>query len=166
MFLKRKRSGLVKARGCANGRPQREYITKLESDIPAAFLSADWPEDELDCYIRFKGAMVEMLYQIKLEYWKFIRYTKMKNGRIRKVLVGKITKAIYGRLLGVFLFYRKLRGVLIDMEFQTNKFNGCTFNKMINGYQCTIQVHVDDLKLFHVQPDELNSIIDHRSSIN
>ena len=70
MFLKRKRSGLVKARGCAGGRPQREYITKLESslpcvkthtlflsyivdafenrcvvvaDIPAAFLLANWP---------------------------------------------------------------------------------------------------------------------------
>ena len=68
MFLKGKRSGLVKARRCADGRPQREYITKLESssscvqthvlflscivdafekrrvvvaDIPAALLSAD-----------------------------------------------------------------------------------------------------------------------------
>ena len=27
MFLKRKRNGLVKARGCANGRPEREFIT-------------------------------------------------------------------------------------------------------------------------------------------
>ena len=68
MFLKRKRCGKIKARGCADGRSQREYITKLESsspcvkthalflscivdafenrcmvvaDIPAAFLSAD-----------------------------------------------------------------------------------------------------------------------------
>jgi hypothetical protein len=28
MFLKRKRCGKIKARGCADGRPQREYITK------------------------------------------------------------------------------------------------------------------------------------------
>ena len=68
MFLKRKKSGLVKAREYADGRPQQEYITKLESsslcvkthalflscildafenkcvviaDIPAAFLLAD-----------------------------------------------------------------------------------------------------------------------------
>jgi hypothetical protein len=26
MFLKRKRCGKIKARGCADGRPQREYI--------------------------------------------------------------------------------------------------------------------------------------------
>ena len=31
LFLKRKRNGLVKARGCANGRPKREFITKIES---------------------------------------------------------------------------------------------------------------------------------------
>ena len=59
----------------------------------------------------------------------------MKDGQMRKVLVGKITKAIYGTLLGVILFYKKLRGVLTDMGFQTNDYDECTFNKMINGYQ-------------------------------
>ena len=137
MFLKRKKSGQVKARGYADGRPQREYITKLESgspcvkthalflscivdafenrcvvvaDIPAAFLSVDWPENEPDCYIQFEGAMAEMLCQIKPEYWKLIQNTKMKNGQTRKVHIGKITKAIYGTLLGEILFYKKLRG--------------------------------------------------------
>ena len=129
------------------------------ADIPTAFLSADWPVDELDCYIQFEGAMVEMLCQIKSKYRKLIRYTKMKNGRIRKMLVGKITKEIYGTLSEVILFYKKLRGVLMNMGFQTNKFDECTFNKMINGYQCTIQVHVDDLKLSHVEQIELNKII-------
>ena len=106
MFLKRKRSGLSKAMGYTDDRPQREYITKLESnspcakshalflscirnafenrcvvvaDIPAAILSADWPTNEPDCYIQFEGAMVEMLCQIKSEYLKLIRYSKMKK---------------------------------------------------------------------------------------
>ena len=35
MFLKRKRCGKIIARGCADGRPQREYI-KLESSSPIA----------------------------------------------------------------------------------------------------------------------------------
>jgi hypothetical protein len=87
MFLKRKRCGKVKARGCANGRPQREYISKDESssptvsiyalmtsclmdaiegrkvatcDIPGAFLQADWPADR-NCYLKFEGAMVSMI---------------------------------------------------------------------------------------------------------
>ena len=46
------------------------------------------------------------------------------------------------------------------MGFQTNVFDECTFNKIINGYQCTIQVHVDDLRLSYVQQDVLNKIID------
>ena len=34
MFLNRKRCGKIKARGCADGRSQREYVTKLESSSP------------------------------------------------------------------------------------------------------------------------------------
>ena len=34
MFLKHKRYGKIKARGCANRRPQKEYISKDESSSP------------------------------------------------------------------------------------------------------------------------------------
>ena len=34
MFLKRKKFGKIKARGCVDDRSQREYITKLESSSP------------------------------------------------------------------------------------------------------------------------------------
>ena len=82
MFLKRRRCGKIKARGCADSRPQREYITNLDSsspcvkthalflsclvdaferrkmviaDIPGAFLSADWPVDAPDCGFNLKA---------------------------------------------------------------------------------------------------------------
>ena len=72
MFLKRKPSRKMKGRGCADGRPQQEYITREESspptvslyalmgscvmdvlndrkvitvDIPSAFLQGNWPQD-------------------------------------------------------------------------------------------------------------------------
>ena len=88
MFLKRKRSGKMKGKGCADGRPQREYITKEESssptvslyalmgsclmdaidgrkfitvDIPGAFLQGDLPQDEHPGYIMFEGIMVDMI---------------------------------------------------------------------------------------------------------
>ena len=38
MFLKRKRSGKMKGSGCADGIPQREYITKEESILPTVSL--------------------------------------------------------------------------------------------------------------------------------
>ena len=34
MVLKRKRTSAVKARGCAGGRPQQEFISKDESSSP------------------------------------------------------------------------------------------------------------------------------------
>ena len=85
------------------------------ADIPGAFLSADWSVDAPDYWIRFEGAMVEMICQIKPEYRKLIRKTAKRNGGVRRVLVGKVTKAIYGTLLGAVLFYNKLKGVLTKM---------------------------------------------------
>ena len=38
MFLKRKQSEKMKERGCANGRPQQEYITEEESTLPTVSL--------------------------------------------------------------------------------------------------------------------------------
>mmetsp|Transcript_7190 Transcript_7190/g.15685 ORF Transcript_7190/g.15685 Transcript_7190/m.15685 type:complete len:221 (-) Transcript_7190:165-827(-) len=39
MFLKRKRDGTIKGRGCADGRPQRAYINKEESSSPTILLA-------------------------------------------------------------------------------------------------------------------------------
>jgi hypothetical protein len=168
MFLKRKRFGKIKARGCADGRPQREYISKDKSssptvsiyalmtsclmdaiegrkvatcDIPGAFLQADWPTDR-DCYLKFEGAMVSMICDIDPKYKKNIIYGK--NGK--KYIYPKLTKAVYGTLLGEILFYEKLSKQLIDWGYEPNCYGRCTFNKMIDGNQITIQFHVDDLK--------------------
>ena len=84
---------------------------------------------------------------------------------MRKVLVGKVTKAVHGTILGAVLFYNKLKGVLTNMGFEMNDYDECTFNKMINGKQCTIQFHVDDLKLSYLQQQELDNIIDHLNDI-
>ena len=40
MFLKEKRDGTIKARGCADGRSQREYTTKSDTSSPTVSLEA------------------------------------------------------------------------------------------------------------------------------
>ena len=74
---------------------------------------------------------------------------------MRKVLVDRISKVIYGTLLGTVVFYNKLKGVHVDLGLKMYEYDEYTFNKMINGYQCTIQMHMNDLKLSHVQQEEL-----------
>jgi hypothetical protein len=181
MFLKRKRCGKVKARGCADGRPQREYISKDESssptvsiyalmtsclmdaiegrkvatcDIPGAFLQADWPADR-DCYLKFEGAMVSMICDIDPKYKKNIVYGK--NGR--KYVYAKLTKAVYGTLLGAILFYQKLSQQLVEWGYESNYYDRCTFNKMVDGNQITIQFHVDDLKISHVKQSVIDQVL-------
>lgn len=88
MFLKRKRCGQVKARGCAHGRKQRMYIDKVDAtsptvatesvfitstldatehryvgivDVPGAFMQAD---DDDGTIMRVEGRMAEMLAEI------------------------------------------------------------------------------------------------------
>jgi hypothetical protein len=181
MFLKRKRCGKIKARGYADGRPQREYISKDESssptvsiyalmtsclmdaiegrkvatcDIPGAFLQADWPTD-CDCYLKFEGAMVSMIYDIDPKYKKNIIFGK--NGK--RYIYAKLTKAVYGTLLGAILFYEKLSKQLVDWGYEPNCYDRCTFNKMIDGNQITIQFHVDDLKISHMKQSVIDSVL-------
>ena len=40
MFLKEKRCGKIKGRGCADGRPQRLYKTKEETSSPTIFIES------------------------------------------------------------------------------------------------------------------------------
>jgi hypothetical protein len=40
MFLKEKRCGTIKGRGCADGRPQRDYMSKQETSLPTVATEA------------------------------------------------------------------------------------------------------------------------------
>lgn len=90
MFLKQKRDGSIKGRGCADGRKQRNHIPKHDAssptiatksvfliariaakerrdmasmDVPGAFLHADLHDDEM-ILIRFEGRLAELLAMI------------------------------------------------------------------------------------------------------
>jgi hypothetical protein len=120
MFLKRKKKGDVKARGCADGRKQRAYTDKDEAnaptiateavfltavidamearcvavmDVPGAFMQADMPEDEMT-HVRLTGIMVDILLEIDPDmYEPYVVY----EGK-EKVLYLELLKALYGTL--------------------------------------------------------------------
>ena len=50
MYLKEKRDGKVKGRGCADGRPQRLYTDKIETSSPTAALTAIMLTCMIDAY--------------------------------------------------------------------------------------------------------------------
>ena len=141
---------MIKARGCADGRPQREFIGKEESsaptvsiyalmaccgisaierrkvitcNIPGAFLQSEWPKDK-PTYIKFEGKMVDALCDIDPSLKEYI----IKTRNNRKLMYGELNKAVYGTLLGAILFYEKLAGKLVEWGYEINPYDPCTFN--------------------------------------
>ena len=72
----------------------------------------------------------------------------------------RFINAVYGTLLGAIIFYNKLSKHLTDHGFVQNEYNMCTFNKMVNGEQVTVQFHIDDLKVSHKDQAVLDDFLD------
>ena len=65
----------------------------------------------------------------------------------------------YGTLLGAILFYEKLSKQLVDWGYEPKCYDRCTFNKMDDGNQITIQFHVGDLKILHTKQAVVDSVL-------
>ena len=168
MFLKQKRCGKVKGRGCADGRKQRVYMNKDEVssptisteallitcvldameerdvatvDIPGAFMQTDMEGE--DTFMKIEGKMVDILTRLDPELYE--KHIIFENGH--KVLYVKFKKALYGTLQASMLFWKNLTGTLINMGFEINPYDWCIANKLVNGKQLTIAWHVDNLKI-------------------
>jgi hypothetical protein len=179
MFLTKKRCGRIKARGCADGRKQRETTSKedasaptvaIESvmlsatidamegcdiatlDIPGAFMQADI--DEV-IHVKFEGEIAEML--VKMDPKLYRKYVRNEHGKT--VLYVELLKALYGTLRAALLFWKLLSGKLVSWGFEINPYDWCVANKMINGKQCTVLWHVDDLKISHVSAKVNTTVI-------
>ena len=180
MFLKKKRCGKIKGRGCADGRKQHAYITKEQStsptisteavfltalvdawenrkvavlDVPGAFMQVDM--DEL-VHVKFRGEMVDKLLEIDPELYS--SYISEERGE--KVMYVELLKALYGTLRAARFFWEKLHGKLVnEWGFVPNRYDSCVVNKMVNGKQLTVAWHVDDLKVSHVEESALEDFI-------
>ena len=180
MFFKCKRCGEIKGHGCADSQKQRAYIAKEEStaptvsteavfltavidmlenrnvavlDVPGAFMQAEI--DKL-VHVRFTGEMVNMLLQIDHEM--YIDYVVMEKGEW--VIYMELFKALYRTLCAAQLCRQKLSKKLIDAwGFVPNKYDDCVVNKTINGHQMTVVWHIDDLKVSHMDAEEVEKFI-------
>jgi hypothetical protein len=180
MFLKKKRNGIIKGRGCADGRKQRSYTPKEEAssptvaieavmlscvmdamerrdvatvDIPGAFMQADM-EDIV--HMKLEGKMAELLVRIDPQLYR--KHVQVDRGR--QVLYVVLKKALYGTLKAALLFWKRLSSQLSKWGFTSNPYDSCVMNKTINGKQCTILWHVDDLKISHVDPEVVTEVIE------
>ena len=181
-LIKKKRSGKIKGRTCANGSKQKRYLKHGENissptvsleaiigtllidanedrdvaifDIPGAYLHAEMPEGK-KLLMKFRDEFVDIMCQVNPEYKKHVIEEKGK-----KVLYVKILRAIYGCIESALLWYELYVKTLKGMGFKLNPYDRCVANKTINGKQCTITWYVDDNKISHVDPKVVTTVLE------
>ena len=85
----------------------------------------------------------------KIDPKKYEKYTVMEKGNT--VIYVRLLKYIYITLKLALLFWDNLSETLQESGFKNNPYDWCVANKMINGTQCTIGWHVDDMKYITYQ---------------
>ena len=127
----------------------------ITCDIPGAFLLANWLEDN-DCYLKFEGLMVKMICETDPNYRKYFITSKTTW---KENMYGKLTKAMYGTVLGSILFYRKLSSQLYECGYEWNPYDPCNFNKTINKQPMIIQFYVNNFKCSHMEYCVLDDLV-------
>ena len=180
IFITEKRDGRIKARACANGSKQRQWMSKEDTssptvslqsvfmtcaieahegrevaiiDIPNAFVQT--PHEGETVIMKVRGELANILVETSPELYK--KYLVYEKGV--PVLYLEILKALYGMLESSLLFYKKLVKDLKDEGFELNPYDPCVANKMIDGKQLTLTWHVDDLKASHVKTAVVDAFV-------
>ena len=112
-------------------------------DVQNAFLQS---ENDQRIIMAIRGKTAELLVRLNPELYRPYIWYSQKGVPMLYVLV---SKALYGMLRAALLFYRKLRRDLEEMGFEVNPYDPCVANRDVDGAQCTVVWHVDDLKVSH-----------------
>jgi len=111
-------------------------------DIPGAFMQADMVGD---VHMKLEGKIANLFSELEPElYNKYLQKVKGKS-----VMYVKLKKELCGTLQAAMLFWQDLTRTLTDWGFIINPYDRCVANKTVNGSQCTVLWHVDDLKISH-----------------
>jgi hypothetical protein len=161
MFLKEKRCGTIKGRGCADGRSQRAHMTKEETssptvatealmltcvidatenrdvatcDTPGAFMQSDMKGKAV---MKLEGVMAEVI--LKIDPKQHAKYVEKENGKDMTCVI--LAKALCGTLQAALLVWQNLSTELKKWGFEINPCDFCVAKKTINGKQCTVVWH-------------------------
>ncbi len=183
VFVKKKRTGQIKARNVAGGNKQRDFISKENAssptvatesvlitslvdaqencdiaivDIPNAFIPTVVEVDEDKVVMRIRGHMVDVLVKVAPSmYGPYVSTNKQG----RKQLLVECLNAIYGTMVASLLYYCKFTRSLKNQGYTMNPYDPCVWNKMIKKKQIKICFHVDNCKVSHKLARVVNKAI-------
>ena len=147
IFVTEKRDGVIKARMCANGSTQREYIERehavspttitesviltgvidakqnrdvMVSDVPNSFVQTDIDLNEERVIMKIRGILVDILVEMDPDtYAEHVCYDKNGN----KLLYVRMLKALYGMIVAALLYYKKFVKDIKKIGFKLNLYD-------------------------------------------
>jgi hypothetical protein len=105
-------------------------------DIEGAYLHASMQGEVI---VELDPIMSAILQQLDAYYSDYVAH----DHKLYVIL----DKALYGCIESAKLFYDHISGSLVAFGFLPNPYDPCVFNRSLYGQQCTITLHVDDLKI-------------------
>jgi hypothetical protein len=107
-------------------------------------------------HVKLQGPLAELLTKVDPEL--YTKYVTTERGK--SVMYVQLQKALYGTLTASMLFWKDLSGHLSNEGYKANAYDPCVMNKVVNGKQCTVLWHVDDLKVSHVEGAVIEGVLD------
>ena len=127
-------------------REGREIATM---DVGSAFVKASM-EGEDEVFVVLDQLSAALLIKIDKTYEKFLD--------AKGEMIVQLKKALYGCLQSARLWHNLLITELRGCGYTQNEFEPCVLNKTVDGKQCTLLVHVDDIKVASLIPGEIDRV--------
>lgn len=112
-------------------------------DLPGTFLQTKACDGTI---IKLEGAIVEAIARINPTWDQSLVHEKYNWA---STVYSKAIKALYGTVNASKLLFDDPTALLVELGFTPNPYDSCVVNTIIDGKQCTISWHVDDLKIIH-----------------
>jgi hypothetical protein len=120
--------------------------------IPGAFMQT---EMKGTIQIVLECTMAKLL--VKIDPKLYQKHLLMQNRK--PVMHVQLKKALYGTLQAGLLFWKDMTKSLKEWGFKINPYDWCVGNKMIDGEQCTVIWHVDNIRISHEDPKVVTAIL-------
>jgi hypothetical protein len=173
IFVKKKRSGQIKAHKVAGGNKQRDFISEENAssptvatelvlltslvdaqenrnaaivDFPNAFIQTVVEDNKDKVVVRIREHMADILVKVAPKVYGPYMST---NKQGRKQLLVECLNAIYSMMVASLLYYWKFTRSLKNQGYMMNPYNPCVWNKIVEEKQITICFHLDDCKVSH-----------------
>ena len=129
------------------------------ADLPGAFLHTLTDEKIV---VLLTGELCELMVKVDPKLYR--KYVKVdKKGT--PMLYVELYKSVYGLLRSALLFYRKLKGELLNYGFEMNDYDPCVANMDTPGEQLTVLWHVDDLKISCKDSFEITKLLSYLNKL-